>query len=111
MEKIEIFLRNFEEFFETGKDAFEKLRFNSAVNEFFKACVAIADAILYKKLQITATDHKDRFENLLLIDRELHNLLRKAFGIYRRVYTSKMSRKDALEVMKIAEELKKKFED
>ena len=111
MRKVEIFLSNFEEFFSTGVEALEKKRYNSAVNELFKACVAAADAILYRKLQITATDHKDRFENLILVDREAHNLLRMAFSIYRRVYTSRMSEKDAVEVMKIAEELRRKAGD
>ena len=111
MNKLEFFISNFEEFFSTGKGALEERKYNSAVNEFFKACVAAADAILYHKLQITATNHKDRFDNLLLMDKEIHDILRRAFAIYRRVYTSKMSEKDAREVMKIAEEIRRRIGD
>jgi len=106
-----VFMANFEEYFSTGKDVLEKGKYNSAVNELFKACVAVVDAILYKKLQITATDHKDRFDNLIFLDKELHDLLREAFKIYRRVYTSRMSKEDALKVMEIAKKLRERFED
>lgn len=108
MPSLEVLVEGFVEFFEAAEDSLKKGRFRPAVSDFFKAAVSAADHLLYQKLQIGATDHRDRFDNLRLVGREEHALLRRAFSVYRRSYTRRMTGADAREVKRIAEKFRAK---
>ena len=108
MPSLDVLVEGFNEFFEAAEDSLTKGRFKPAVSDFFKAAVSAADYILYQRLQIGATDHKDRFDNLIIADKEAHDILRKAFSVYRRSYASRMTEIDARKVKGFAERLKEK---
>ena len=60
-EKEEILIENFEEYFESGLNAFNKNKYNSATTLFFKAMISLCDLYILKKEGSAPSSHTNRF--------------------------------------------------
>jgi hypothetical protein len=80
-------------YFILGLYAEEKGMHAEAVTNYFKALFALADIILFRKIEKTATNHTKRFELLKEYDQHMYNVLDSLFFIYRETYTKEISLK------------------
>ncbi|MCF7872552.1 hypothetical protein K9L97_05975 [Candidatus Woesearchaeota archaeon] len=97
--KKDILEKTAKEYYEMGKEAFEKGRNNSAVVLFFKALVALSDLFVFQKTGRTPSSHNDRFQITKNKFHSVYLLLDKDFPFYQDSYVQIMS-KDLAEVIK-----------
>ena len=59
-----ILLSNFKEYYQTGLESFNRKKYNSSANEFFKAFITLCDLAIYRKIKLLPDNHDDRFKIL-----------------------------------------------
>jgi len=97
--KKQILERTAREYFYSGKDEFNKERYNSAVVLFFKSLVALTDLFILQNTGNTPSSHAERFRIAQDKFPEVYDLLDKDFPFYQSSYIQLMG-KELAEVIK-----------
>ena len=87
MEREEALIRNFREFYDEAVDASNKGRFTSAYILLFKALIAIADLLIFRKKGIIPKNHTQRFNILPYVNPELMAEISSFFEEYTNAYS------------------------
>ena len=103
-------MENFNEYFNLGKEAFEKGKYNSATTLFFKAIAALCDLFILKKEGQIPSSHTNRFRILENKYPEIYRIIDRDFPFYQESYTKKMNKEAALLLKEDAETIKKILE-
>lgn len=107
MEKEEILLENFKEYYSQGIEALKKEKYNTATTLFFKCMAALCDLFILKNEGYIPSSHANRFRILEEKYHKLYEIADRDFPYYQDNYTKKMT-KEAAELLKDdVEELKK----
>ena len=97
--KRQILEQTAREYFTSGREEYEKKRYNSALVLFFKALVSLIDLYILEKTGITPSSHGDRFRTTQQNFPEVYDLLDKDFPFYQDSYVQLIS-KEVAEVIK-----------
>lgn len=97
--KRDILERTAKEYFQSGKEEFEKGRYNAAVVLFFKAIAAITDIYILDQTGKTPSSHNERFSITKQRYSDVYDILDKDFPYYQDSYVQIMS-KELAEVMR-----------
>ena len=108
--KEDIFKKTAEEYFMSGKDEFNKGRYNSAVVLFFKCLVALADLLVLRKTGKSPSSHGERFNVTKNSLSEVYDLLDKDFPFYQDSYNIVMTKELAEVIENDARKLAEKAE-
>jgi hypothetical protein len=90
--KEKILEKTAKEYFDAGKDEFNKQRYNSAVVLFFKSLVALIDLYILQKTGGTPSSHTERFKITQDNFPEVYNLIDKDFPFYQDSYVHIMTK-------------------
>ena len=100
-------LENANEFLESGKENFEKKRFNVSASDYFKSIVIFCDYLIYREIKRLPKNHSDRFNLLKLYFEEIHDKVSSLFKEYIKSYNLKRNKEDCIELEKYANEIKR----
>ncbi len=98
-DKADILEKTAKEYFNAGRDEFDKKRYNSSVVLFFKSLVALVDLYILQKTGNTPSSHTDRFRTTQEKFQEVYDLIDKDFPFYQDSYVQIMT-KELAEVIK-----------
>jgi len=98
-EKKEILIKTSKEYFDSGREEFDKKRYNSAVVLFFKALVSLIDLYILQKTGDTPSSHTSRFRITQTNFHDIYDLLDKDFPFYQDSYVNVLT-KELAEVIK-----------
>jgi len=93
------YLKKVRNFFILGKIAERINMYSEAASNYFKSLSAINDFLL-EKINLKAKDHSDRFRLLEQNFPEAYELTDKMFVVYRRTYTSEISKEELVMLRK-----------
>ncbi|MBR9691789.1 hypothetical protein GOV06_03295 [Candidatus Woesearchaeota archaeon] len=106
-EKEQILIENFEEYYDLGKEAFNKEKYNTATTLFFKAIAALCDLLILRKEGFIPSSHSNRFRVLEEKHKEIYNIADRDFPFYQDSYTQRMDKETAELLKEDAEKIKK----
>jgi hypothetical protein len=98
-EKELILEKTAKEYFSSGKEEFNKKKYNSSVVLFFKSLVSLIDLYILQNTGNTPSSHKQRFKITIKNFPEIYNLLDKDFPFYQDSYVQIMN-KELAEVIR-----------
>ena len=104
------FLEIGKELLRNAKKLFEYGDYTSSSILASKSVFAFVDFILFKKVGLIVSDHKKRFDAVRFNLPDVLPDLEYVFKVYTSAYRMRIAKKDAEEVIKIAEELERKAE-
>jgi|SRR3989344_9231260 len=107
-EKAEILEKTAKEYFNSGKDEFNKERYNSSLVLFFKSLVALVDIYILQKTNQTPSSHTERFRITKQNFPEIYDLLDKDFPFYQDSYIQIIMKELAEVIKNDAETMAKK---
>jgi len=90
---------NIKEYIEDADMLFERGRYNSALNLYFKALVGICDYIIFRDTRRLPRNHSERFRILENRYPDIYDIVDYHFTHYRRAYM-KRAEKEWVEVLK-----------
>jgi len=91
-DKEKILIRTAKEYFDSGKEEFDKRRYNSAVVLFFKSLVSLINLYVLQKTGDTPSSHTDRFRIIQKNFQDVYDLLDKDFPFYQDSYVNLMTK-------------------
>lgn len=107
MEKKDILIENFNEYFNLGLEAFKQKKYNSATTLFFKAIAALSDLYILRKEGFVPSSHANRFRILEEKHPEIYKIADRDFPFYQDSYTKKLGKESAELLKEDVEKLKK----
>ena len=106
-EKEDILLENFKEYYELGKETFQKRKYNTATTLFFKAIAVLCDIHILRMEGQVPSSHAARFRILEERYPSIYKIVDRDFPFYQDSYTKKMGEESARLLKDDAEHLKK----
>ena len=106
-ERKKILFENFNEYYSSGVDDFNKGKYNSATTLFFKALVALFDLFILRNEGITPSSHSSRFRILEEKHPNLYTIADRDFPFYQDSYTKKMNKEIATLLKEDVEKIKR----
>lgn len=106
-EKEIILVENFKEYFNSGLEAFERGKFNSATTLFFKAIATLSDLYILRKEGFIPSSHSNRFKILEQKYFDIYKIVDRDFPFYQDSYTQKMDKEAAKLLKEDVEKIKK----
>ena len=98
------------EYYASGKDEFNKGRYNSALVLFFKALLSFCDLYLLKETRKAPNSHSDRFRMTKEKFLDIYELIDKDFSFYIESYGKIISKDNAEAIKHHAETMAEKIE-
>ena len=98
-EKLQILEKTAKEYFDSGKEEFNKKRYNSSVVLFFKSLVSLVDLYILQNTGNTPSSHGQRFRITMNEFPKIYDLLDKDFPFYQDSYVQIMT-KELAEVIR-----------
>lgn len=90
-EKEFVLEKTAKEYYASGREEFEKKRYNSAVVLYFKALIALTDLFILEQTGNTPSSHINRFKILKEKFPKIYSLIDKDFPYYQDSYVQIMS--------------------
>jgi len=100
-------LENANEFLESGRENFNKKRYNVSASDYFKSIVIFCDYLIYNEIKRLPKNHSDRFNLLNLYFKKEYEIVSSLFKKYVKSYNLKMNREDCIELGEYANEIKR----
>ena len=107
-EKTEILEKIAKEYFNSGRDEFNKEMYNSSLVLFFKSLVALVDIYILQKTNQTPSSHTERFRITKQNFPEVYDLLDKDSPFYQDSYIQIITKELAEVIKNDAETMAKK---